>query len=240
MFCRRREAECLHYTVVSKLAPSWNKVNNLLLQGRDFLTSSVPLKAIDYGGWEVLNKFSFVRIDEQCNVLPSLKRAKILSLSKHIGQNSPFKSYGELLKHWKNMYGYRLPDLPESSICYVNVVFPYPSSPIYTYPIFCVRPFGVIEIPRINPQDTIQLFLKDFFKRVGSVCGEKCQLLDFKASFPALQLYAASDITEGDSFDLKSNREKTTKFVVYLLQSRSEGPGSPCSESVGVERICGS
>ncbi|XP_035220483.1 uncharacterized protein C18orf63-like, partial [Stegodyphus dumicola] len=38
---------CIQYTAMAKMAPSWNVVNNLLVQGRDFLISNGRLTAVE-------------------------------------------------------------------------------------------------------------------------------------------------------------------------------------------------
>lgn len=37
---------CLRYTVLARLAPTWNQVERYLVHGRDFLLSSAPLDAV--------------------------------------------------------------------------------------------------------------------------------------------------------------------------------------------------
>lgn len=50
------------------------------------------------------------------------------------------------------------------------------------------------EVLRMDPQLTLQSFIGDFCKRISHICKEKCQILDLKASFPALKLYPAVEV----------------------------------------------
>ena len=36
--------ECLQYTIAARVAPLWNRVGRLFVQGRDFLTTSTTMK----------------------------------------------------------------------------------------------------------------------------------------------------------------------------------------------------
>jgi len=42
----QRYQACVHYTLLAKLAPSWNQAGTFLIQGRDFLTTFGRVNAI--------------------------------------------------------------------------------------------------------------------------------------------------------------------------------------------------
>ncbi|GFU26289.1 uncharacterized protein C18orf63 [Nephila pilipes] len=175
--------ECLQYTCTAKMAPSWNILQNLLVQGSNFLTTTGPLNAI-------------MQVIGNCHVLPSMKQGKIITISKNPHTTGAFKSYLEIQKHWKDMYGYVLPNESKEGISYYNVTFRIPNASLYTYPQFCVRPYSTTIVPRVNPRLTICSFIKDFCKKIGNIFGEKCRIIDGRASFTNLELFPAIKISE--------------------------------------------
>ena len=75
----------------------------------------------------------------RCHVMPSMKQGWISSLSLHLPPDSPFASYKDLCRYWKNQYGYRLPKTDEE-IIYCQLSFWSPSyGKKFTYPNVCLR-----------------------------------------------------------------------------------------------------
>ncbi|GIX91363.1 uncharacterized protein C18orf63 [Caerostris darwini] len=66
-------------------------------------------------------------------------------------------------------------------------------------------------VPRVDPKGTLSAFIKDFCKRVGNICGEKCKLVEGKASFTRVELYPSIQIREdmkpriGTTYAMKTN-----------------------------------
>ncbi|GIY23975.1 uncharacterized protein C18orf63 [Caerostris extrusa] len=66
-------------------------------------------------------------------------------------------------------------------------------------------------VPRVDPKRTLCAFIKDFCKRVGNICGEKCKLVEGKASFTSVELYPSIQIREdmkpriGTTYAMKTN-----------------------------------
>ncbi|GBM02162.1 Uncharacterized protein C18orf63 [Araneus ventricosus] len=231
--------ECLQYTCTAKLAPSWNIVENILVQGPDFLISVSPLNAVKmdifvshreislclqptciklpmmkierYIKSEQFMSSSCKRLKENCHVLPSMKQGIVTAVSNSPQTTGFFKNYSEIQKHWKDMYGYLLPNIPEECIKYFNVIFRIPNATPYTYPQFCVRPCRMTTVPRVDPKTTLCFFIKDFCKKVGNVCGERCRLIEGRASFTSLELHPSVKITEdmkpraGTTYAMKTN-----------------------------------
>ncbi|XP_033754812.1 uncharacterized protein C18orf63-like [Pecten maximus] len=69
------------------------------------------------------------------HVLPSMKKGKVVGVTRTLPQNGPFKSYKDLKRHWKNTYGYRLPD-SDDGVIYYQVHFRPLGGRIFTYPSF--------------------------------------------------------------------------------------------------------
>ncbi|XP_067118218.1 uncharacterized protein C18orf63-like [Centruroides vittatus] len=152
--------QALTYTILAKLAPKWNQVGNLLVQGKDFLLQEQPLNAVDLEIMvtkkEILLcieaiciKFPKMKIKEElyespirdteqnvvidsCYVLPSLKKGLISSVWKVFPECS-LPNFKAMRKYWKNTYGYRLPE-NDDNIIYYNVKFWADSDKIFTYP----------------------------------------------------------------------------------------------------------
>ncbi|GFQ65142.1 uncharacterized protein C18orf63 [Trichonephila clavata] len=77
---------------------------------------------------------SVIKVEEDCYVLPSMKQGKIISISKNPKANGAFENYIQIQQHWKDMYGYVLPNEPKEGFWYYNVKFRIPNATPYTYP----------------------------------------------------------------------------------------------------------
>ncbi|KAL4239551.1 hypothetical protein ACF0H5_000363 [Mactra antiquata] len=162
---------CLRYTVQTRLSPSWNRVGEWLVQGRDFLTHKgcanavkmditvvkdelyftleasivklVPLhvtdlditpKNLEQFVSKTCSEINYDHIySNWCYVLPSMKRGSIMAISHAIPEESPFKTYRDLKRHWKNMYGYRLPE-HEEDVHFYQIRFGPFGGNLFTYP----------------------------------------------------------------------------------------------------------
>lgn len=126
--------------------------------------------------------------DDLCFVLPSLKKGRIVSITHQLPDECPFASYEDLRKHWKLMYGYRLPS--EENVFY-NVHFYYIKEKIFTYPASCIRSSQVLVSSRCDHQLIFNSFLRDISMRMQTVCGAP---LTFTSSplYPTSSLKLAS------------------------------------------------
>ncbi|XP_071959422.1 uncharacterized protein C18orf63-like [Antedon mediterranea] len=79
----------------------------------------------------VIQEFSID--DKWCHVLPSMKKGKLVNISRYIPETSPFKSFKDIKRYWKNTYGYRLPE-DEAKTVYCNIHFPGIGPILFTYP----------------------------------------------------------------------------------------------------------
>nr|XP_011296737.1 PREDICTED: uncharacterized protein C18orf63-like [Fopius arisanus] len=73
-------------------------------------------------------------------VIPSMRKAILKRIMKKIPPTCTFQNYSEIRRHWKNMYGYRLPKTDEEML-YYEVYFPIPCATIeyFIYPDICIR-----------------------------------------------------------------------------------------------------
>ncbi|PRD27662.1 UNVERIFIED_CONTAM: hypothetical protein NCL1_34712 [Trichonephila clavipes] len=113
-----------------------------------------------------------------------------------------------------------------------QVSLPY----LLRYPQFCVRPFRYTTIPRINPKLTLCSFIKDFSKKIGNVCGEKCRIVETRASFTNLELFPAIKISEdmkpraGTTYVMKSNLPYRKDLPSIISKSMSNAEKSHSDE----------
>jgi len=102
-------------------------------------------------------------------VLPRLSRAKLVSVTKKLPEDSKFTSWSAMKRYWKNMYGYRLGDDDEEPVVYYNVSFF--NNPPMTYPELTVRKFAPRPIPRTDPEPIVRAFIQDLLVTNRTVCG---------------------------------------------------------------------
>ncbi|KAK9527392.1 hypothetical protein VZT92_013959 [Zoarces viviparus] len=223
---------CLSYSLITRLAPSWNKAGLYLISGKDFLTESGRLNAV---GMElstsegqlclsveantvrlpptrledfdlpplVLRRFcsdpdSVVDPSSSggalwCHVLPSMKKGQIITVTRQLPRDGPFRSYRDLQDHWNHLYGYRLPDAAEEEVVYCSVYFRLVGERLFTYPLSCVRLQPVQCCPRVDLQAALGSFLSDIGARLNAVCGFPARLTG-RARHHAAGLSAAATL----------------------------------------------
>ncbi|XP_072052020.1 uncharacterized protein [Amphiura filiformis] len=128
--------------------------------------------------------------DKWCHILPSLKKGKLVSVTHQIPAVSPFKTYKDIRRYWKNAYGYRLPE-SDTGIIYYNIYFPAIGNTLFTYPDFCVFKREPVLLPRADPTTIIPPFLADLQSKLPSICGFPFKV-NPKAQYPTTGLYQAS------------------------------------------------
>ncbi|VDI51369.1 Hypothetical predicted protein [Mytilus galloprovincialis] len=69
-----------------------------------------------------------------CHILPSMKKGTIVNITHELPDDGPFRSYKELKRHWKNHYGYRLPEEEEGMI-YYQINFRPLGERLFSYPL---------------------------------------------------------------------------------------------------------
>ncbi|XP_075212303.1 uncharacterized protein C18orf63-like isoform X2 [Lycorma delicatula] len=105
-------------------------------------------------------------------VLPSMKPAMATYLQTKLPENSPFKTYKDIRRYWKNIYGFRLPENgeQEQKIIYVTIKF-NKLQPGLTYPIVCLRSCPLITIKPRNESDILMGLLLDLTVKMPNICG---------------------------------------------------------------------
>ncbi|KAH0951643.1 hypothetical protein HN011_011092 [Eciton burchellii] len=189
---------CLFHTMECKLAPRWNRVGLYLVEGQDFLGSTGSVNAIRLKIKEIHDnnavlhvnavnlKIPFLRLNTAhhlqpnllppVRVLPSMKMANVLRISKIIKSQEVSDDYDNLRAYWKNMHGYILPDYEEGFLFY-DIKFFYFKSSIFLYPEMCLTS-GPLEIlsPPMDPISRIYKFAEELKERVIELCGQQLDI----------------------------------------------------------------
>ncbi|GFY54709.1 uncharacterized protein TNIN_367141 [Trichonephila inaurata madagascariensis] len=84
----------------------------------------------------------------------------------------------------------------------------------------------------MNPKLTLCSFIKDFSKKIGNICGEKCRIVETRASFTNLELFPATKISE----DMKP-RAGTTYVMKSNLPYRKDLPSNISSSLSNAEKF---
>ncbi|XP_068437437.1 uncharacterized protein C18orf63 homolog [Clinocottus analis] len=220
---------CLSYSLITRLAPSWNKAGLYLISGKDFLTSSGRLNAVGMElstseGQLVLSieantvrlppttlqdlalpplvlrrflcdPFSVLDLSARwCHVLPSMKKGQIMTITRQLPRDGPFRTYRDLQNHWNRLYGYRLPELAEEEEVYCSIYFRPVGQRLFTYPLSCVRLQPVQRCPRVDQQGAASgSFLSDVRDRLRAVCGFPARLTG-KPRYPTAGLSSAAAV----------------------------------------------
>ncbi|XP_055006670.1 uncharacterized protein LOC110163973 [Boleophthalmus pectinirostris] len=254
---------CVSFSLVSRLAPNWNKAGLYLINGRDFLLETGRLTAVslelsssegklcmsvqpsairllpttleDFGlSPVVLRRFcsdpDSVLDPYQtggpvwCHVLPSLKKGQIITISRKLPTDGPFKSYRELQIHWDRLYGYRLPDQEEEQLVYCSVYFKLVGPNLFTYPLCCIRLSPVQRCPRVDQQGALSCFMDDVTQTFPAVCGFPTKI-STKSTFTTTTLNPASRLTSSplNLSDLSCSRS----VLSHLPPPPRPGPPPP-------------
>ncbi|XP_044729407.1 uncharacterized protein C18orf63-like [Chrysoperla carnea] len=123
-----------------------------------------------------IEKINFEK--KQILKLPSLLPGEVESISTSIPKSCPLRSYNDMRRHWKNMYGYRLPDSGED-IYYVNVhvrLGQYIDEKCYPHICGRLEPIQQIYVP--NSEDIVQSFVSTLDSNMGlnNICNHAIRI----------------------------------------------------------------
>uniref|UniRef100_A0A8C2XJ56 DUF4708 domain-containing protein n=1 Tax=Cyclopterus lumpus TaxID=8103 RepID=A0A8C2XJ56_CYCLU len=181
---------CLSYSLITRLAPSWNKAGLYLISGELSFTLNTS------EGQLVLNiEANTVRLPPTrvrdllsaggtaahvcvcvCVCVFSMKKGQIITITRQLPRDGPFRTYGDLQNHWNRLYGYRLPELAEEEVVYCSIYFRPVGQRLFTYPLSCVRLQPVQRCPRVDLQGALGSFLADIGGKLRDVCGFPARL----------------------------------------------------------------
>ncbi|XP_076014448.1 uncharacterized protein C18orf63 homolog isoform X2 [Genypterus blacodes] len=193
---------CLSYSLITRLAPNWNKAGLYLISGMELSTREFqmcisvevhtvrlpPTTLVDFDlpplqlrnfcsqPDSVLYTSSSTGGAIWCYVLPSMKKGQITSIRRQLPKDTPFRSYTDLKNHWNSLYGYRLPELAEEEVVYCSVYFKLVGERHFTYPLSCIRLKAVQRWSRVDLQGALGPFISDVRDQLRSVCGFPARL----------------------------------------------------------------
>nr|XP_031842048.1 uncharacterized protein C18orf63-like [Nomia melanderi] len=148
------------------------RVNTPYVKLEDYLPSSVVSQFLaDPKGYIDLSYYNLPFV----HVLPSMKRGKLLSVSKEIPPTCVFKDYNQMRRHWKNMYGYSLPK-SNDGILYFEIKFPVPRLHTFIYPHICIISGSIDILPSRDKELIVTQFISDMLAKLPTICGNQLKI----------------------------------------------------------------
>ncbi|KAM8810413.1 uncharacterized protein C18orf63 homolog [Eudromia elegans] len=191
----------------------------------EFDISGNILKIFESNENAVIDRHSI--LSNWCYVLPSMKMGQIISISHIIPPESPFHSYKDFQMHWKNLYGYILPENSEGTKTYCSVYFKPIGERLFTYPLSCIRSEPVQYFPRVDLESVLNSFVSDMKSNLPYLCG-------FPIKMTSKALYATQELSR--ALEIKSKR-MTPAGEVVCAASLSQAP--PKRETLpGISSLC--
>uniref|UniRef100_A0A3B4ZJ42 DUF4708 domain-containing protein n=1 Tax=Stegastes partitus TaxID=144197 RepID=A0A3B4ZJ42_9TELE len=155
---------CVSYSLITRLAPGWNKAGRYLISG-NFSASSSDLRRCSSSAAAAAAARSqrtdtrFVPHSAGVFLLPcafSMKKGQIVSISRQLPRDGPFRTYRE-------------------------------------YPLSCIRLQPAQRCPRVDLQGALGSFLADVGARLQTVCGFPARLSS-KPCYHTVSLSAAASV----------------------------------------------
>ncbi|XP_010706992.1 uncharacterized protein C18orf63 homolog [Meleagris gallopavo] len=171
----------------------------------DFDISANILKLFESNENTVIDSHSI--LTNWCYVLPSMKMGQIINISRRIPPESPFHSYEEFQMHWKNLYGYILPEDIDEKEIYLSVYFKPIGERLFTYPLRCIRSQPVQYFPRTDSGSVLNSFISDVKAKFSHLCG-------FPVRMSRKALYATQEL---------SRTPACVRFLLFFLNKNTSG-----------------
>ncbi|XP_076109749.1 uncharacterized protein LOC143078713 [Mytilus galloprovincialis] len=146
-----------------------------------------------------------------CHILPSMKKGTIVNITHELPDDGPFRSYKELKRHWKNHYGYRLPE-EEDGMIYYQINFRPLGERLFSYPEPCLRTRDIQRISRVDPKPILISFLQDLQKKMPRICGFPLKLHS-KACYPTIDLTEVTKVEKRPTHNLSTKIPQ--KKIIY-------------------------
>ncbi|KAM7123846.1 uncharacterized protein C18orf63 homolog [Ciconia maguari] len=181
----------------------------------DFDISANTLKLFDSSENTVIHQHSI--LSNWCYVLPSMKMGQIINISHVIPTESPFRSYKEFQMHWKNLYGYILPEDLEETKIYFSVYFKPLGERFFTYPLSCIRSQPVQYFPRTDSESVLNSFLSDMKCHLSHLCG-------FPVKMTNKALYATQELSRAPVREIKPKYRKLAGEMVCVVSLTQAPP----------------
>uniref|UniRef100_A0A3Q2CN16 DUF4708 domain-containing protein n=1 Tax=Cyprinodon variegatus TaxID=28743 RepID=A0A3Q2CN16_CYPVA len=230
----------LSYSLIARLAPSWNKAGLYLIAGsyRHGYTPDCRGHPRPLYYFPPKNKDFTIEIHQSYSetdnahtsehvafILCSMKKGQIITISRQLPRDGPFRTYRDLQDHWNRLYGYRLPQLQEEEVVYCSVYFRPVGERLFTYPLSCIRLLPVQQCPHVDLQVVLSHFLSDIRERLQSVCGFPARLTS-KPSYHTVSLNTAASI------QVLSGEQLNLTASISLSSVVTRFPAAPLSQPV--------
>ncbi|KAM9228503.1 uncharacterized protein C18orf63 homolog [Leptosomus discolor] len=181
----------------------------------DFDISANTLRLFESNGNTVIPQHSI--LSDWCYVLPSMKMGQIINISHMIPPESPFRSYEEFRMHWKDLYGYVLPEDPDGTKIYFSVYFKPIGERFFTYPLSCVRSQPVQYFPRTDSERVLNSFVSDMKHDLSHLCG-------FPVKMTSKALYATQELSRAPVREIESKHVKLAGEMVCVVSLTQSPP----------------
>ncbi|XP_047935189.2 uncharacterized protein C18orf63 homolog isoform X1 [Anser cygnoides] len=193
----------------------------------DFDISANIIKLFDSNENTVIHRHSI--LTNWCYVLPSMKMGQIINISHVIPPESPFHSYKEFQMHWKNLYGYILPEDLEERKIYLSVYFKPIGERFFTYPLSCIRSQPVQYFARMDSESVLNSFISDLKCKFSHLCG-------FPVKMTSKALYATQELSRAPVREVKSKHMKLADEMVCVVSLTQAPPKKQTLHSVSSPR----
>ncbi|KAK0181283.1 hypothetical protein PV327_003576 [Microctonus hyperodae] len=157
------------------------------------------------------------------SVLPSMRKGRLITIYKRIPDSCPFKTWTELRRHWKNMYGYRLPETDEGILFY-EIYFPIAGVRLgnyFVYPDICVKE-EITQLPcKINSMAIADKFMKNLIEIMPKMCSR--ELIFNKKSLKDTAMIVPRELENTTAINETStakNSEKSDQLLVNNNDSK--------------------
>ncbi|XP_021243432.1 uncharacterized protein C18orf63 homolog isoform X2 [Numida meleagris] len=189
----------------------------------DFDISANTIKLFDSNENTVIDRHSILA--NWCYVLPSMKMGQIINISHIIPPESPFHSYEEFQMHWKNLYGYILPENIEGREIYLSVYFKPIGERLFTYPLRCIRSQPVQYFPRTDSESVLNAFISDVKAKFTHLCG-------FPVRMTSKALYATQELSRTPACEVQTESMKLAGEMVCVVSLTQTPPRKQTSASI--------
>ncbi|XP_065607940.1 uncharacterized protein C18orf63 homolog [Cyrtonyx montezumae] len=193
----------------------------------DFDISANTIKLFDSNENTVIDRH-FI-LTNWCYVLPSMKMGQIINISHVIPPESPFHSYEEFQMHWKNLYGYILPEDAEKREIYLSVYFKPIGERLFTYPLRCIRSQPVQYFPRTDSESVLSSFISDVKAKFPHLCG-------FPVRMTSKALYATQELSRTPACKIQTEPTKSAGEMVCVVSLTHMPPRKQTLASISSSR----
>ncbi|KAK0079922.1 hypothetical protein PV325_000632 [Microctonus aethiopoides] len=219
-----------------------NEDDEIMVKLRPYNIKLFPLKLKDLGlsnsivhdfmnnSTEIINvgQSNAIRV----SVLPSMRKGRLITIYKRIPDSCPFKTWTELRRHWKNMYGYRLPETDEGILFY-EIYFPIAGVRLgnyFVYPDICVRE----EIAQLPYKNDSMAIANKFMNNLVGIMPKMClrELIFNKKSLKDTAMIVPRELVEIATIINETSTAKDSEKSGQLLVNNNDSKLDDCNRQL--------